>query len=151
MDSKYITRCQNDTIIELDAENSERFEMLEDFILHSNSDKATYLRLTLNNGNKAIKAADYVGILRLADGSCIELLPKVAGIRRGAVAENREILYRMLSAYYDIPYERRADDESGDSSANITVGAMLCVFLIIQSVILYVRTILRKTKSKRTN
>ena len=78
MDSKYITRCQNDTIIELDAENSERFEMLEDFILHSNSDKATYLRLTLNNGNKAIKAADYVGILRLADGSCIELLPKVA-------------------------------------------------------------------------
>ena len=34
---------------------------------------------------------------------------------------------------------------------NITVGAMLCVFLIIQSVILYVRTTLRKTKSKRTN
>jgi simple sugar transport system permease protein len=34
---------------------------------------------------------------------------------------------------------------------NITVGAMLCVFLIIQSVILYVRTTLRKTKSKRAN
>lgn len=128
MDSKYITRCQNDTIIELDAENSERFEMLEDFILHSNSDKATYLRLTLNNGNKAIKAADYVGILRLADGSCIELLPKVAGIRRGAVAENREVLYRMLSAYYDIPYERRADDESSDSSDNTFLEFFISVF-----------------------
>lgn len=130
MSSKFITKCQNDTIMELDSENRERFEMLEDFILHSNSDKATYLRLTLNNGNKAIKAADYVGILRLADGSCIELLPKVAGIRRGAVAENREVLYKMLSAYCDIPYEgRAAEAENGSGSENTFLEFFISVFV----------------------
>ena len=130
MNSKYITRCQNDTIIELDAGNGERFEMLEDFILHSNSDKATYLSLTLNNGNKAIKASDYVGIISLTDGSCIELLPKVAGIKRGAISENREVLYKMLSAYYDIPYEAKTndDEENSESSDNTFLEFFISVF-----------------------
>lgn len=129
MNSKLITKCENETIIELSSENADRFEMLEDFILRSNTETKSFLRLTLNNGNKAIKASGHVGVIRLADGCQIEILPKVAGIKKGDTAETREVMYKMLSALFSIPYEEGSGSQGSGDSENTFLEFFISVFI----------------------
>lgn len=129
MNGKLITKLENDIIIELNDDNSKRFEMLEDFALRSNTDQKTFLHITLNNGVKAVKAANYVGIIRLSDGCQIEILPKAAGVKRGDISETREIMYKMMSAYFRIPYENNGDFDTAGDSENTFLEFFISVFV----------------------
>lgn len=129
MNGKLITKRENETIFELNDENSKRFEMLEDFALRSNTEQKTFLRITLNNGVKAVKAANYVGIIRLADGSQIELLPKVAGVKKGDIFETRDIMYKMMSAYFNIPYENSGSFDTVGDPENTFLEFFISVFV----------------------
>lgn len=129
MNGKLITKLENDIIIELNDDNSKRFEMLEDFVLRSNTDQKNFLRITLNNGVKAIKAANYVGIIRLADGCQIEILPRAAGVKKGDIAETRNIMYKMMSAYFSIPYENNESFENAGDSENTFLEFFISVFV----------------------
>lgn len=116
MINKNITVCEYDTIMELDSQNMAQFEMLEDFILRSNTEKQSLMRLVTENGRKIIKAENYVGTVQLNDGTVIEILPKTEGKKRGDTAASRKLLYRMLSAFIDVPYEERTAADDSEST-----------------------------------
>lgn len=111
-----ITVCEYDTIFELDSQNKIQFEMLEDFILRSNSEKQSLMRLVIENGRKIIRAENYVGFVQLNDGTQIEILPKTAGNKKGEKTGTRKLFYRMLSALLDIPYEEKGSGGDSESS-----------------------------------
>lgn len=107
---KIITGFENEIVIEPNDENSQLFEIAEDFALR-NGDIMT---VTAENGRKVIKAGHYAGIVQFSDGTQIEIFPKICA----ETVQTRKMLGRMMSAYLDIPFEARLADilEAPDSS-----------------------------------
>lgn len=114
MNSNLITKHENEKIIELTPDEHLRFEMLEDFVLRCNAYNSPVMRLSIENGVKTITALNHVGLITLADGTQIEILPKLARAQREDSSLSRKILYRMLSAQLGIPFEE--SDSEADSS-----------------------------------
>lgn len=100
MSNKIITKFESETIVEFTPENASLFEMLEDFVLRNNSEDRQVMELTSENGRKVIKAAGYVGLVQLNNGTQIEIYPKVSE----SAVEAKKILSRLLSVYLEIPY-----------------------------------------------
>ena len=100
MSNTIITRFENDIIAEYLPENAQLFEMLEDFVLRNSSEDRPVMLLSMENGRKVIKAAGYVGLIQLNNGTQIEIYPKVGD----SPTEAKKILSRMISVYLGIPY-----------------------------------------------
>lgn len=85
------------------------FDALESFILVSSIDKVDYagdfFAISARRGvGRIITARNYVGVIRMKDGSVIEILPKIVGEN---VTEERakQVLLRMLSSLNDIRFK----------------------------------------------
>ena len=98
--------------------SSKQFEMLENFILSNVSegeDAAEVMRLTSRHGKKQAVACNYVGVITLADGTTIEILPKIGKICQEGDA--RRLLIKMLRTLRSVPYKV-------NQSANIDVAKL---------------------------
>lgn len=66
--------------------SKKQFDLLENFILSNKNDgenTTEFMRLQSKNGKKYAVACNYVGVITLADGTTIEILPKIGnGILR---------------------------------------------------------------------
>lgn len=93
-----IFKFENDVIIELNADNTSLFEKIEDFALRNNQ----VMTVCYEKGQKVIKANNFAGLLRLNDGSQIEIYPRLSENSTTA----RSLFGRMISAYLDIPFEK---------------------------------------------
>lgn len=96
-----ITKYDNDSVIELNDDNSQLFEMIEDFSVRSNTPDRTVLRLTFENGAKTIRANGYVGLLRFNDGTQLEIYPRLGD----SFIYAKKVLGKLMSAYLNIPFE----------------------------------------------
>ena len=95
--------------------SSDQFEMLENFILSNISegeDAAEVMRLTSRCGKKYAVACNYVGVITLADGTNIEILPKIG--KKCRESDARRLLVKMLRTLRSVPYKV-------NQSANIDV------------------------------
>lgn len=128
MNTNLITICESETILKLTSENRKLFEMLEDFALRNNS----VMRPVIENGEKVIKAANYVGIVKLNDGTVIEILPKLAGKKAGSFSEPKKLVYQMLSTLLGIPYNDRDTVDMNETFLEyfISVFARECMKII---------------------
>lgn len=85
------------------------FDALEAFILANNTDTGTeaveLLSLSARRGvGKIITARNYVGLITMADGTVIEILPKIVG---GDIAEGdtKRIFLEMLKTLRDVTFK----------------------------------------------
>jgi 5-methylcytosine-specific restriction enzyme subunit McrC len=85
------------------------FDALETFILANNSNSGTeaieLLSLSARRGiGKIITAKNYVGLITMADGTVIEILPKIVG---GNITEGdtKRIFLEMLKTLRDVPFK----------------------------------------------
>ncbi|MDF2800394.1 MAG: uncharacterized protein K0S61_297 [Anaerocolumna sp.] len=85
------------------------FDALEAFILANNTDVGTeaveLLSLSVRRGiGKIITARNYVGLITMADGTVIEILPKIVG---GDITEGntRRIFIEMLKTLKDVTFK----------------------------------------------
>lgn len=91
-------KFENDVIIESNADNTSLFEKLEDFALRNNQ----VMTVCFEKGQKVVMANDYAGLLRLNDGTQIEIYPRLCT----NPATARMLFGRLVSAYLDIPFEK---------------------------------------------
>lgn len=105
-----IVKFENDIIIELNGENASLFEKIEDFALRNNQ----IMTVCFEKGRKVIKSADYAGLLRLNDGTQIEIYPRLSDNPTTA----KKLLGRMVSAYLDIPFEKNTADTLDSENAS---------------------------------
>lgn len=80
------------------------FEALEQMALRPQG--SALLRLCVYRGQKAIQVRNYVGVLQLADGTQLEILPKVAG---DGIALARRALLNMLCHLHDFRHLQSTD------------------------------------------
>lgn len=85
------------------------FDALEAFILANNTgdgtDSIELLSLSARRGvGKIITARNYVGLITMADGTVIEILPKIAG-DGVSVADTKRIFLEMLKTLKDITFK----------------------------------------------
>ena len=85
------------------------FDALEAFILANTSDSETeaveLLSLSVRrNIGKIISARNYVGLISMADGTVIEILPKIASGEIGE-SETRQIFLEMIKSLNDINFK----------------------------------------------
>jgi len=85
------------------------FDALEAFILANNTDDGTdvieLLSLSARRGvGKIITARNYVGLITMADGTVIEILPKIAG-NNVSVADTKRIFLEMLKTLKDVTFK----------------------------------------------
>ena len=57
---------------------------------------ATWLKPARWRGRRALRLGSHVGVVQAADGSCIEILPKVGKLLDGGAVAARQLLVRML-------------------------------------------------------
>lgn len=85
------------------------FDALEAFILANNTGDGTdaieLLSLSARRGlGKIITARNYVGLITMADGAVIEILPKIAGDGI-SVADTKQIFLEMLKTLKDVTFK----------------------------------------------
>ncbi len=116
----------------------DQFKLLESFILSNQTDgenAAEVMRLQSRNGKKYAVACNYVGVVTLADGTTIEILPKIG---KGKYREKdvRLLLAKMLRSLRSAPYKI-------NRSANVDVTALplfeVFIRMFIDEVYLVVR------------
>ncbi|MFA5536348.1 MAG: McrC family protein [Bacillota bacterium] len=85
------------------------FDRLEDFILSNITGTGTeaveLLSLSARRGiGKIITARNYVGLITMADGTVIEILPKIAGADI-SVGDSKQIFLKMLQTLKDVTFK----------------------------------------------
>lgn len=86
------------------------FDQLEQFILANkgpaNTDALELLTLSSRKGiGKIISAKNYVGIIRMNDGTEIEILPKIYSPHDDNLASTKRVFLDMLKTLKEIPYK----------------------------------------------
>ncbi len=105
-----IAKFENDVIIELNDDNGELFEKIEDFALRNTQ----LLTVCFEKGKRVVKSREYAGILRLNDGTRVEIYPRLGN----DITVAKGLLGRIVSAYLDLPFEKNTAEllDSVDSS-----------------------------------
>jgi len=78
------------------------FELLKQLSFRTNAE--SLLTYGVQKGQELIRLKNYVGILSLADGTQLEILPKVSS--QSNVPQMREALLRLLRTVPDLPFHR---------------------------------------------
>lgn len=87
------------------------FNQLESFILTQQTQTAHALDIMAVSAKKGIgriiTAKNYVGVIRLKDGTAIEILPKIASSQRDSspTEKTKKLLLQMLKTQRDFPYK----------------------------------------------
>lgn len=119
--------------------SKKQFDLLENFILSNKNDgenTTEFMRLQSKNGKKYAVACNYVGVITLADGTTIEILPKIG---KGSYQERevRGLLIKMLRSLRTAPYKV-------NQSANIDVTRLPLFEVFIRMFIDEVYAIVRR-------
>ena len=119
--------------------SQKQFDLLENFILSNKNDgenTTEVMRLQSKNGKKYAVACNYVGVITLADGTTIEILPKIG---KGSYQERevRGLLIKMLRSLRTAPYKI-------NQSANIDVTRLPLFEVFIRMFIDEVYAIVRR-------
>ncbi len=119
--------------------SQKQFDLLENFILSNKNDgenTTEVMRLQSKNGKKYAVACNYVGVITLADGTTIEILPKIG---RGNHDEKdvRGLLVKMLRCLRTAPYKI-------NQSANINVARLPLFEVFIRMFVDEVYAIVRR-------
>lgn len=125
-----------------DVLSKKQFDLLENFILSNKKDgenTTEVMRLQSRNGKKYAVACNYVGVITLADGTTIEILPKIGRTGRGKDDERnvRGLLIKMLRSLRTAPYKI-------NRSANIDVTRLPLFEVFIRMFIEEVYAIVRR-------
>ena len=88
--------------------NVETFNTLEKFILNCKNDKneaIEVMNISARRGiGKIITAKNYVGVITMADGTTIEILPKIYSVgHQDEDEQSKKILIQMLRTLYNMP------------------------------------------------
>lgn len=122
--------------------SQKQFNLLENFILSNKKDgenTTEVMRLQSRNGKKYLVACNYVGVITLADGTTIEILPKIGktGKSEGEESKVRGLLIKMLRSLRTAPYKI-------NQSANIDVARLPLFEVFIRMFIDEVYAIVRR-------
>lgn len=112
---------------------------MENFILSNKNDgenTTEVMRLQFKNGKKYAVACNYVGVITLADGTTIEILPKI-GKSNHSEKDVRGLLIKMLRSLRTAPYKI-------NQSANIDVTRLPLFEVFIRMFIDEVYAIVRR-------
>ncbi len=93
-----IANFENDVIIELNDDNVELFEKIEDFALRNTQ----LMTVCFEKGKRVVKSREYAGILRLNDGTRVEVYPRLGK----DLTRAKSLLGRIVAAYLDLPFEK---------------------------------------------
>ena len=77
------------------------FDAIEKFY-YDNSDVQSYFIPSKKQGQKALTAQNYVGVIQTRDGTTIEILPKITNV---GVDESKNILVKMLKTLKKSPFK----------------------------------------------
>lgn len=88
--------------------NAKTFNALEQFILNCKNDKneaIEVMNISARRGiGKIITAKNYVGVITMADGTTIEILPKIYSVgHQDEDEQSKKILIQMLRTLYNMP------------------------------------------------
>ena len=122
--------------------SKKQFDLLENFILSNKNDgenTTEVMRLQSKNGKKYAVACNYVGVITLADGTTIEILPKIGKTGKSEDDERRVrgLLIKMLRSCARAPYKV-------NQSANIDVTRLPLFEVFIRMFIDEVYAIVRR-------
>lgn len=110
------------------------FNTLENFLLEDNRTFLNFLSLSIRKGvGKVITAKNYVGIIKINDGTIIEVLPKVDG----SFSASKKLLLNMLSSLTDIPFKNM-------QAANVDIERMDIFEIFIRAYLDKVFSIVKK-------
>ena len=122
--------------------SKKQFDLLENFILSNQNDgenTTEVMRLQSKNGKKYAVACNYVGVITLADGTTIEILPKIGKTGKSDDDERRVrgLLIKMLRSLRTATYKI-------NQSANIDVTRLPLFEVFIRMFIDEVYAIVRR-------
>lgn len=100
---KIISVFVNEAIMTCDEKNKIDFEILSDFIRHSDTDVSKFMVM---NG-KIIRADGHIGAIRLANDTQFEILPKT-----GSICDSKKLLLNQLCSLADLPYSANEISEN---------------------------------------
>ncbi len=108
MSNRRISKFVHEDILVLTPGNRNVFEQLADFANRCSTDGRDVMSVTEENGQRIIKASDFVGFVQLSDKTQIEILPRTSDDLQQAAC----MLFRRLCEASGIQYSE--SDVSGE-------------------------------------